>query len=82
VIRTDFLRVATAALALSALSFTAGIAGDLARPEPPNAGVRVVLRLPPELPPPVLTATDAAAAPTPDAMEDAAALDPKSGEDA
>lgn len=79
-IRTDFLRVATAALALSALSFTVGIAGDLARPEPLNSGVRVVIRLPPELPPPVLTATEASAAPAEAADE--AAQEPERGEGA
>lgn len=36
------------ALGLCTLSFAAGIAGDLA--EPPTSGVRVVLRIPPELP--------------------------------
>jgi len=45
----NILRVATVALALCALSFAAGVAGDLAEP-PQTSGVRVVLRIPPELP--------------------------------
>lgn len=36
------------ALGLCTLSFAAGIAGDLA--QPPTSGVRVVVRIPPELP--------------------------------
>lgn len=44
------MRVLVAALALSALSFAAGVVGDLARPAPANAGVSVTLRLPPQLP--------------------------------
>jgi len=44
----SFFRVAVAALALCTLSFAAGVAGDLS--EPPRSGVRVVLRIPPELP--------------------------------
>lgn len=38
------------ALALSTLSFAAGVAGDLSLADPPNFGERVVLRLPPEIP--------------------------------
>jgi len=43
-----FLRIAAVALGLCTLSFAAGIAGDLA--QPPTSGVRVVVRIPPELP--------------------------------
>ncbi|MEZ6023677.1 MAG: hypothetical protein R3C16_09780 [Hyphomonadaceae bacterium] len=62
----------TAALALTTLSFAAGIAGDLASTEQPNSGTSVVLRIPPELPadtpraaplPPITTPTAAAEAP-------------------
>lgn len=42
------IRIGAIALALCTLSFAAGIAGDLA--EPPRSGVRVVVRIPPELP--------------------------------
>ncbi|MEZ5995407.1 MAG: hypothetical protein R3C25_06605 [Hyphomonadaceae bacterium] len=38
------------ALALSTLSFAAGVAGDLTTMDPPRSGARVVLRIPPELP--------------------------------
>lgn len=44
----NLIRIGAAALALCTLSFAAGIAGDLA--EPPRSGVRVVVRIPPELP--------------------------------
>jgi len=44
----NLLRISAVALALCTLSFAAGVAGDLA--EPPTSGVRVVLRIPPELP--------------------------------
>jgi hypothetical protein len=71
-IRTLFghnvIRVAAAALMLSTLSFAAGVAGDLSGP--PRSGERVVVRIPPELPPdtvraaplPPLTRTATAAA--------------------
>lgn len=64
--------MAAAALALSTLSFAAGVAGDLSLATPPNHGERVVLRLPPELPadtvragplPPLLTTAAAEARP-------------------
>jgi hypothetical protein len=42
--------VVAAALALSTLSFAAGVAGDLSLAEGPTHGTRVVLRIPPELP--------------------------------
>ena len=43
------MRVILAAMALSALSFVAGVAGDLAsRPE--NSGAAVTLRIPPPIP--------------------------------
>jgi hypothetical protein len=44
------MRIFIAAVALCALSFTAGVVGDLSRATPANAGVSVTLRLPPELP--------------------------------
>jgi hypothetical protein len=43
------MRVILAAFALSALSFVAGVAGDLSTP-PANAGVAVTLRIPPPIP--------------------------------
>jgi hypothetical protein len=43
--------VVAAAFALSTLSFAAGVAGDLSLAIAPTSGERVVLRLPPELPP-------------------------------
>lgn len=49
--RHDIIRVAAAALVLSTLSFAAGVAGDLSEIEPPRSGERVILRIPPELPP-------------------------------
>ncbi len=42
------MRVLFAAIALSALSFVAGVAGDLSRPA--NAGAAVTLRIPPPIP--------------------------------
>jgi len=63
------MRVIAAAIALSALSFVAGVTGDLMRPAPANAGVAVTLRIPPELPadairaaplPPLVASADAA----------------------
>lgn len=44
----NVLRIGVVALVFCTLSFAAGIAGDLA--EPPRSGVRVVVRIPPELP--------------------------------
>jgi hypothetical protein len=44
------IRVLAVALALSTLSFAAGVAGDLTMVDPPRSGERVVLRIPPELP--------------------------------
>lgn len=70
----NFIRVVAVAVALSTLSFAAGVAGDLSLADPPNFGERVVLRLPPELPvdsaragplPPVLSTASAEAAPLP-----------------
>lgn len=46
---TPLLRICAAALALSTMSFAAGVAGDLSRP-PPVSGVSVVVRIPPEIP--------------------------------
>jgi hypothetical protein len=43
-------RVAAGALALSTLSFAAGVAGDLSLASAPTHGTRVVVRIPPELP--------------------------------
>lgn len=66
----SFLRVAVVAAVLTGLSFAAGVAGDLSSAEPPRAGQRVVVRIPPEIPdnavraaplPPLLTATSAEA---------------------
>ena len=47
---SNLFRVVTAALALSTLSFAAGVAGDLSLADGPTQGTRVVLRIPPELP--------------------------------
>jgi hypothetical protein len=47
---TNLFRVVGAALALSTLSFAAGVAGDLSLADGPTHGARVVLRIPPELP--------------------------------
>lgn len=44
----NILRVTVVALVLCTISFAAGVVGDLS--EPPTTGVRVVLRIPPELP--------------------------------
>lgn len=44
----SFFRIGAVALVLCTLSFAAGVAGDLS--EPPTSGVRVVVRIPPELP--------------------------------
>ena len=63
----NVIRVAAAALMLSTLSFAAGVAGDLS--VQPRSGERVIVRIPPELPPetvraaplPPLTATASAA---------------------
>jgi hypothetical protein len=66
-------RVVAAALALSTLSFAAGVAGDLSMATPPNYGERVVLRIPPAIPadaqraaplPPMLSTASAEAAPS------------------
>ena len=78
-IRQDILRVATAALALSALSFAAGIAGDLSHPQPANAGVRVVLRIPPEIP---ASASAQAATPSVEESADRAPANQENGEEA
>lgn len=65
------IRVAIAAVALTTLSFAAGVAGDLTMIDPPRSGVSVVLRIPPELPAdtpraaPLPPLTDASAAQTP-----------------
>lgn len=47
---SNLIRVVAAALALSTLSFAAGVAGDLSLADGPTHGARVVLRIPPELP--------------------------------
>lgn len=47
---SNLIRVVAAALALSTLSFAAGVAGDLSLANGPTHGTRVVLRIPPELP--------------------------------
>lgn len=47
---SNLIRVVAAALALSTLSFAAGVAGDLSLANGPTHGSRVVLRIPPELP--------------------------------
>lgn len=50
VTRQSLIRTTAAALALSALWFAAGVAGDLSpRERAGNSGLRVVLRLPPPL---------------------------------
>ncbi|MBL8543575.1 MAG: hypothetical protein JNJ63_07165 [Hyphomonadaceae bacterium] len=48
-ISRNLIRVCAAALALSTLSFAAGVAGDLSEVRQ-RSGERVVLRIPPELP--------------------------------
>jgi hypothetical protein len=42
---SNLIRVVGTAFALSTLSFAAGVAGDLSMNEPPNHGVRVVVRI-------------------------------------
>jgi len=62
----ESMRVILAAIALSALSFVAGVAGDLSS-KPANSGVTVTLRIPPPIPAdaprarPILSTTTAAA---------------------
>lgn len=76
----DSMRVIFAALALSALSFVAGVAGDLSE-KPGNSGVAVTVRIPPPIPAdaprarPLVSTTAAAAAerPRPEALEEEAA---------
>lgn len=66
-------RVIVAALALTTLSFAAGVAGDLSMIDPPRSGVSVVLRIPPELP-----ADTPRAAPLPPlALSPASAVEPR-----
>lgn len=60
---TKTVRVVCAAVVLSALSFAAGIAGDLSEARPAS-GVRVVVRIPP--------AAEAAPAETEDRSSEAA----------
>lgn len=71
-IRQNLIRVVAAAVALSTLSFAAGVAGDLSIIDPPRSGERVVLRIPPEIPanavraaplPPLISTASAHAAP-------------------
>lgn len=45
-----FIRIAAVAIALSTLSFAAGVAGDLSNLDQARSGQRVVLRIPPEIP--------------------------------
>ncbi|HYD89432.1 MAG TPA: hypothetical protein VEA80_18275 [Vitreimonas sp.] len=71
----SFLRIAAAALALCTLSFAAGIAGDLA--EPPRTGVRVVVRIPPELPEDTVRAGPIASVMTPTAAAAVVARPPR-----
>ncbi len=66
------LRVVIAALALTTLSFAAGVAGDLSMIDPPRSGVSVVLRIPPELP-----ADTPRAAPLPPLAATSAAVQPR-----
>ena len=75
------MRVLIAAVALSALSFVAGVAGDLSRPA--NSGAAVTLRIPPPIPadapraaplPPLRTAAASAATVTPGGNEARALL--------
>lgn len=63
------MRVILAAVALTALSFVAGVAGDLTKPA--NAGVAVTLRIPPPIP-----ADAPRAAPLPPLVSAAAAAQP------
>ncbi len=62
------MRVILAAVALTALSFVAGVAGDLTKPA--NAGASVTLRLPPPIP-----ADAPRAAPLPPLVSSAAAAE-------
>lgn len=55
----------TTALVLSTLSFAAGVAGDLS--EGPRSGTRVVLRIPPQLPPDTVRAAPISLLSTPSA---------------
>jgi hypothetical protein len=68
----NLIRIGAVAVALSTLSFAAGVAGDLSAIDPPRSGERVVLRLPPEIPagavrarplPPLLSTASAEARP-------------------
>lgn len=77
------MRVLFAAIALSALSFVAGVAGDLSRPA--NTGASVTLRIPPPIPadapraaplPPLRTAAAAAAVTPVDEFAEAAEAAP------
>lgn len=61
----NLFRIGAAALALCTLSFAAGVAGDLA--EPPRSGVRVVVRIPPDLPEDTIRAGPIASVMTPTA---------------
>lgn len=63
------MRVILAAVALTALSFVAGVAGDLTKPA--NAGASVTLRIPPPIP-----ADAPRAAPLPPLVSAAAAAEP------
>jgi hypothetical protein len=66
----ESMRVILAAVALSALSFVAGVAGDLST-KPTNSGAAVTLRIPPPIPAnapraaPLLTTASARAAERP-----------------
>ncbi len=53
----NLFRVVATALLLSTLSFAAGVAGDLSLADGPRSGERVVLRIPPQLPPETVRAT-------------------------
>jgi len=48
---SNLIRVTVTALVLSTLSFAAGVAGDLSLADGPTSGTRVLLRIPPQLPP-------------------------------
>lgn len=71
-VKSGSLRVVIAALALTTLSFAAGVAGDLSMIDPPRSGVSVVLRIPPELP-----ADTPRAAPLPPLAAAPAAVQPR-----
>lgn len=62
---SNLFRVAATALVLSTLSFAAGVAGDLSLADGPTSGARVVLRIPPELPPDTVRAAPLALLSTP-----------------